>query len=209
MSGCGSESDTEMVHVVNAGTETVPGARTRVVGEGLRLLSARDLMDVRVRNPQGEDLGEIKNLMVDLNAGRIVYAVLAFGGVLGAGEKLFAIPWEAFTQRTEERTFILNVDREQLEKSPGFREDEWPMHGDWELVQPAPYAAERAAVPEERVVERRETREMPMGESVGLYTPRRDVECPTYEAGRRSPEYDREWLEGMFSWFGVQPYWCE
>ncbi len=166
-------------------------------------------MSVKVRNPQGEDLGEIKNLMVDLNAGRIVYAVLAFGGVVGVGEKLFAIPWEAFSQRPDEEVFILNADRDLLEKSPGFREDEWPMHGDWELVEPLPA---EARYPEERAeAERRERREMPMGESVGLYTPRRDIECPTYEAGRRSPEYDREWLEGMYAWFGVRPYWtvCE
>jgi sporulation protein YlmC with PRC-barrel domain len=56
------------------------------------VLSATTMIGDAVRNPQGEELGELEELMIDLDAGRIAYAVLSFGGFLGIGDKLFAIP---------------------------------------------------------------------------------------------------------------------
>ena len=44
---------------------------------------------------RGENLGKIEELMLDLETGRVAYAVLSFGGFLGMGEKLFAVPFEA------------------------------------------------------------------------------------------------------------------
>ena len=90
------------------------------------LLSATSLIGDGVRNAAGEDLGTVKELMVDLNTGHIRYAVLSFGGFLGLGDKLFAVPWEALTVDTVEEKFIFNVDKEQLKNAPGFDKDDWP-----------------------------------------------------------------------------------
>jgi hypothetical protein len=79
-----------------------------------------------VRNAAGENLGEIKELIIDVEAGRIAYAVLSFGGFLGLGDKFFAIPWNALTFSQPEQIFILNVAREKLEHAPGFDKDNWP-----------------------------------------------------------------------------------
>lgn len=100
------------------------------------LLSATTMIGDAVRNPQGEDLGEIEELMIDLDAGRIAYAVLSFGGFLGIGDKLFAIPWEALTLLADEHAFTLDIDRETLEKAPGFDQDDWPetISRDWLLA---------------------------------------------------------------------------
>jgi hypothetical protein len=59
---------------------------------GRRLLAASTIEGTPVQNQAGEDLGEINELMIDLEKGRIAYAVLSFGGFLGLGDKLFALP---------------------------------------------------------------------------------------------------------------------
>jgi sporulation protein YlmC with PRC-barrel domain len=74
------------------------------------VLAADTLTGDRVVNRQKEDLGTIEHLMIDLQNGRVVYAVLSFGGFLGMGDKLFAIPWSALKVDTTERQFILEVD---------------------------------------------------------------------------------------------------
>ena len=71
------------------------------------VLSASALKGDKVVNRQGEDLGKIEELMIDLDRGRIAYAVLSFGGFLGMGDKLFAIPWQAFGVDTAEKRLVL------------------------------------------------------------------------------------------------------
>jgi hypothetical protein len=83
-----------------------------------------------VRNAAGEDLGKIEELMVDVNTGRVAYAVLSFGGFLKMGNKLFAIPWEALQLDAANHQFILNVDKTRLESATGFDKDNWPDMAD-------------------------------------------------------------------------------
>jgi sporulation protein YlmC with PRC-barrel domain len=91
-----------------------------------RVLSASTLSGDGVRNPAGEDLGKIEDFMIDLENGRIAYTVLSFGGFLGMGNKLFAVPWQAMTLDTDDHKFVLNVDKELLKNAPGFDKDNWP-----------------------------------------------------------------------------------
>ena len=67
-----------------------------------------------VKNPQGENLGTIHDIVLDPQQGRIKYVVLAYGGVLGLGSKLFAVPWDALTLQPDDKTFLLNVDQALL-----------------------------------------------------------------------------------------------
>ena len=97
-----------------------------------RVLSASSIMGHKVVNTAGEQLGSIKELMIDLDGGLIAYAVLSFGGILGMGDKLFAIPWEALTIDEENRTLILDVDKAVLENAPGFDKDNWPDNAKYE-----------------------------------------------------------------------------
>lgn len=94
------------------------------------VLSASSLIGDSVKNSAGEDLGGITEIMIDVDSGRVAYAVLSFGGILGMGNKLFAIPWDALTVDTEDKSFILNVDREVLENAEGFDKDNWPNMAD-------------------------------------------------------------------------------
>lgn len=99
-------------------------------GPGPRLMGADTLMGNDVYNRQDEDLGDIKEIMLDVAGGRISYAVLSYGGLLGMGEKLFAVPWSALTLDTENKRFTLDVSQDRLENAPGFDKDNWPDMSD-------------------------------------------------------------------------------
>jgi len=89
------------------------------------------LIGADVENPQGEKLGDIRDIVLDPATGRIRYAVLGSGGFLGLGEKYFAIPWTALTSKAGEKgDFILNVDKEKLKNAPGFDKNNWPNMAD-------------------------------------------------------------------------------
>lgn len=111
------------------------------------VLSASTLTGDEIRNPEGETLGKLEEIMLDVDDGCVSYAVLSFGGILGIGNKLFAIPWEALTLRPEEHAFVVNIDKETLENAPGFDKDNWPK------------------------------------------------------------TVDREWLTGVYDYYGYEPYW--
>jgi sporulation protein YlmC with PRC-barrel domain len=89
-------------------------------------LTAKTLIGNSVKNERKEDLGTIEDFMLDLRTGRVAYAVLSFGGFLGMGDKLFAVPWSAMTLDTDDHVFILNVPKERLKQAPGFDKDAWP-----------------------------------------------------------------------------------
>ena len=93
-------------------------------------LSSTSIQGTNVINLRGESLGEIQDLMIDPQSGRVTYAVLDFGGFLGIGDKLFAVPLQAFQiDRTNEQ-FKLDVTKERLESAPGFDKSNWPSTAD-------------------------------------------------------------------------------
>jgi sporulation protein YlmC with PRC-barrel domain len=94
--------------------------------QDVQLLSSGSLSGTAVENSHGEDLGHLEEIMLDLDNGRVAYAVLSFGGVLGIGNKLFAVPWDALYIDTYDKKIILDVSREHLEEAPGFDKDNWP-----------------------------------------------------------------------------------
>jgi sporulation protein YlmC with PRC-barrel domain len=99
-------------------------------GPGPELMGADTLLGNDVYNRKGEDLGDIKEFMIDMASGKVAYAVLSFGGILGLGDKLFAVPWKALTLDTENKRFTLDVSKEELEEAPGFDKDTWPSMAD-------------------------------------------------------------------------------
>lgn len=98
------------------------------------VLRAEDILGMSVRNAKGKGLGDVKDLMVDLeHPGCIRYAALDYGGILGLGDKLFAVPWDAMTVRrdAEDGAFLeLDVTEESLKDAPGFDRNHWPNFAD-------------------------------------------------------------------------------
>jgi sporulation protein YlmC with PRC-barrel domain len=95
-----------------------------------RVLTASTLAGDSVRNAAGEDLGNVNEIMIDIPSGRVAYAVLSFGGVMGMGNKLFAVPWSALRVDEDEKCFVLDADKTMLESAPGFDKDNWPDMAD-------------------------------------------------------------------------------
>lgn len=92
----------------------------------VRVLSANSIIGDKVENFQGEHLGTIKDLMLDINRGCIDYVVLEFGGFIGIGTKLFAVPHRALALDPARKVFLINKTKEELKKAPGFDKDHWP-----------------------------------------------------------------------------------
>src|SRR5438034_11268954 len=75
---------------------------------------ASELIGMTVKNRQDEKVGDIKDLIVDLHSGRVAYAVLSSGGILGIGNKLVAVPARSFEYSEADKKLVLNVDKETL-----------------------------------------------------------------------------------------------
>jgi len=107
-----------------------------------RYLTASSLVGDKVVNPSGGHLGEIKDIMLDLETGTIDYFVIEFGGFLGLGVKYFAIPLRLLVLDTVDKRFVFDQSRELLEKAPGFDMDHWPdtnlhfdeVHSYWRFI---------------------------------------------------------------------------
>lgn len=91
-----------------------------------QFLTASSVIGDRIENTQGKYLGDIKDVMLDIKYGKIEYIVMKFGGFLGIGKKLFAIPFNTLRLNAKKQIFIVNWDKEILKKAPGFNKNHWP-----------------------------------------------------------------------------------
>lgn len=94
------------------------------------VLSASIVIGDNVVNRAGENLGKIEELMLDLEKGRVAYAILSFGGFQGMGEKLFAVPFEALKLDDSREHFTLDVDKDKMRNAPGFDRNAPPTASD-------------------------------------------------------------------------------
>ena len=104
-----------------------------VVGQSAadyHILATMTLKGARVHNFAGEDLGKVDDFVLDLDSGRIAYVIVAVGGFLGIGERLFAVPWDLFSTRPNEHDFYLDVDKQMLLDAPSFERSLWPNMDD-------------------------------------------------------------------------------
>jgi sporulation protein YlmC with PRC-barrel domain len=74
-------------------------------------MGASTLIGNRVCNQRGEDLGDIKEIILDLRNGKVVYAMLSYGGFLGKGDKPFAVPWNTLTVDRKHNCLVLNTEK--------------------------------------------------------------------------------------------------
>ncbi|MBP6521093.1 MAG: PRC-barrel domain-containing protein [Shewanella sp.] len=85
-------------------------------------------------NNSGETLGDIKEIMLEVETGHVGYAVLSFSTYFGFGEKLFAVPWKMLTLNHEQKCFVMDISLERLKTAPVFDKGHWPNMKDveWE-----------------------------------------------------------------------------
>ncbi|WP_175855732.1 PRC-barrel domain-containing protein [Burkholderia anthina] len=119
-------------------TDRASRAPARIVGDGSRsaggpgpdVMAAGTLEDDRVLTMDGDDIGKVTNIMLDVRSGRIAYAVVSSGGFPGIGNKRLAVPWNVLTLDIERRCFVLPVPTERVREAPGFDPDDWPTMAD-------------------------------------------------------------------------------
>jgi sporulation protein YlmC with PRC-barrel domain len=92
----------------------------------LKYLTASSIIGDKVSNNEGEHLGHIKDIMLDIRTGKIEYYVIEFGGFLGIAEKFFAIPPRLLEIDPDHKIFRFNEKKETLRKAPGFDKHHWP-----------------------------------------------------------------------------------
>ena len=94
------------------------------------IVDSADIVGCKVVNSQGENLGKIEGIMLDLLESRILYGVLSFGGFLGMGDKLFPVPVDALQWRVDAKgkleRCIVDIDKETLRSAPGYERNELP-----------------------------------------------------------------------------------
>jgi sporulation protein YlmC with PRC-barrel domain len=99
-------------------------------GRQINAFMVERIIGSKVINFKGETIGKIENLVVDIDTGRIVYAVLESGGFLGIGDKLVPVPWASLAALPSEGIFFLNQSKEQMEKAPAFDRKNVPDMGE-------------------------------------------------------------------------------
>src|SRR5664279_3489259 len=99
-------------------------------GQQINAFMVKKIIGSKVMNVKGETLGKIEDLVVDIDTGKIVYAILDSGGFLGIGDKLFPIPWASLAALPAEGIFFLNQSKEQMEKAPAFDRNNLPNMAD-------------------------------------------------------------------------------
>ncbi len=93
-------------------------------------LKASTIIGAKVHNYQHEDIGKIEDFVMDTQSGRIAYAVLSFGGFLGIGDKLFAVPFQSLSWDPARECFMMEANKDRLKNAPGFDRNSWPKMGD-------------------------------------------------------------------------------
>jgi hypothetical protein len=99
-------------------------------GPGPFLMASTSLDGDKIMSTDGHEVGKVKEIMLDVQAGRIAYVVMSSGGILGIGDKLLAVPWTALTLDTTRKCFLLSTSSERVKNAPGFDKHHWPSMAD-------------------------------------------------------------------------------
>ncbi|HZZ30284.1 MAG TPA: PRC-barrel domain-containing protein [Pirellulales bacterium] len=106
--------------------------RTQTQMDSGRGFKASELIGQSVYSPGDQEKGKIKDLMISPN-GHIEYAAVSFGGFLGIGDKLFAVPLDAIHLEWKDNKVNharVDVTEETIKQRQGFDDNHWPEHAD-------------------------------------------------------------------------------
>lgn len=112
------------------GVEIQSKGLKEVENQRINTFMVKKIIDSDVFNLKGDKLGQINNLAIDIDSGKIVYAILDFGGFMGFGDKLFPVPWKSLAMLPSEGKFFLNKSKEELEKAPALDKNKFSKIGD-------------------------------------------------------------------------------
>src|SRR5665213_265813 len=110
------------------GSDKMPRAKnqTRLSGAA----KATDVIGMTVKNDQGQKLGKVEDLAVDVESGRIVQVILSSGGFAGLGDTLTAVPPGALHCDAAHKVLLMDADKEKLHGAPKFEMSQWAEYDD-------------------------------------------------------------------------------
>jgi len=91
---------------------------------GHRLILGSRVEGTPVYNKTGSTVGHIDDLSIERVSGKVVYAIMSFGGFLGIGEKFHPIPWPLLAYDVERGGYVVPLDEAELQKAPHYDRDE-------------------------------------------------------------------------------------
>ena len=100
------------------------------VQESANLIASDKVQGTSVYNAEGETLGAIHDVMIDKLSGKVAYAIMSFGGLLGMGNQYHPLPWSVLKYNTNLGGYVVHLDKRQLEGGPAYDVDEEPAWGD-------------------------------------------------------------------------------
>ena len=98
-----------------------------------QLISSEDVEGTEVFGVGDNKVGEIDHLIIDKLSGRVIYAVMSFGGFLSLGHSHYPVPWAALKYDTSLGGFRTGITEQQLRDAPEFSDDSWADRN-WETV---------------------------------------------------------------------------
>jgi sporulation protein YlmC with PRC-barrel domain len=104
------------------GQET--GMQTQQTSQSSEIHKAGDLIGKTVKNQQGEELGELSEILFD-NQGEVKYLILSKGEVLGMGGDMIPVPWQAANAQVQEDSLTVNIEKQKLDNAPTVKEEEY------------------------------------------------------------------------------------
>ena len=96
--------------------------------ETSNLISSEKVEGTAVYNTKGEKLGTVDHLMIGKRSGRVEYSVMSFGGFLGMGGQYHPLPWDMLNYDTDRGGYVVDIDKEKLEKGPTFEKGNEPNY---------------------------------------------------------------------------------
>ena len=97
--------------------QTIPLAASKPAQQDT-LVSSNTIVGATVTNAQGEELGEIDELMIDPQTGTVKHAVLALSGGWLTTAKRIALPWETLKIGLGKEKLVVEMDKNQLQNAP-------------------------------------------------------------------------------------------
>ena len=89
------------------------------------LISSEDVEGTNVYGAGDSKIGSIDHLMIDKSSGKVTYAVMSFGGILGMGHSHYPLPWNALKYDTALGGYRTGITENQIKDAPAFSDDSW------------------------------------------------------------------------------------
>lgn len=91
---------------------------------------ASNVIGLDVKNANSETIGDVEDIVLDMKDGKVIAVIISSGGFLGIGESFSAVPLSVLRYDEQAEGFKTSLTKEQLDKAPQFKADEWPDYND-------------------------------------------------------------------------------